>query len=190
MSRLREKQLVNLHSVFETHSPSLATTFNSLPLNTILSSAPAVKLGYDDEQLENEFNRWQRERTTACRAAFDEMMEENSFVEFWGRLSKIGGQGVNGGLEIDAEDIGETGEEKVDMKTLAKNVDIKEMEKVLKVSRKLRSPTVLFSNPFQNDKRYIMFDHVPEQRERWIRVSDFFGYRSSSNRLPSSYYFL
>jgi transcription elongation regulator 1 len=23
----------------------------------------------------------------------------------------------------------------------------------------------------QNDKRYLMFDHVPEQRERWLRVS-------------------
>lgn len=61
------------------------------------------------------------------------MMKENSFVEFWGRLRKMGDQGIGSGLQIDDEDIGEESEEKVDMKALAKNVDIKEMEKVLKV---------------------------------------------------------
>jgi hypothetical protein len=144
-----------------------------LPLDTILSSAPVTKLGYNVELLEQQFNKWQRERTTAARIAFDKMMSENSFVEFWGRLGKIGGESVNSGLQMDGEDIGEggDGDEKVDMKALAKTVDIKEMEKVLKVF-----PVYLFSSCFeltffQNDKRFIMFDHVPEQRERWLRVS-------------------
>jgi hypothetical protein len=63
------------------------------------------------------------------------MLGENSFVEFWGRLGKIGGEGVNSSVKIDGDDIGEGDgeEEKVDMKALAKNVDIREMEKVLKV---------------------------------------------------------
>lgn len=26
----------------------------------------------------------------------------------------------------------------------------------------------------QNDKRYMMFDHVPEQREQWVRVRTMF----------------
>lgn len=156
LSRLREKQISSLHDLFEAHAHSLATAFDGLPLDTILSSAPVAKLGYDVELLEQQFNRWQRERTAAARIAFDEMISENSFVEFWGRLGKIGGESVNSGLRMDGEDIGEGGdsEEKVDMKALAKTVDIKEMEKVLK-----------------NDKRFIMFDHVPEQRERWLRVS-------------------
>ena len=64
------------------------------------------------------------------------MLHGNSFVEFWGRLSKLGGEGVDGGVRRDDdgdEEIGEGGGGTVDMKKLAKNVDITEMEKVLKV---------------------------------------------------------
>ena len=97
-----------------------------------------MKLGYDIQQLEQEFSRWQRERTQISRRAFDEMLSENSFVEFWGRLSKMSGDGVEGSVKIENEDIGEgegdSGASKVDMKSLAKNIDIQEMEKVLKVS--------------------------------------------------------
>lgn len=102
------------------------------------------------------------------------MMGENSFVEFWGRLGKIGGAGVDNSIQND--DIGEEegeGEERVDMKKLAKAVDVKEIVKVLKV-RELtqRRCSALNSDPpvLQNDKRYIVFEHVPEERERWIRV--------------------
>ena len=87
-------------------------------------------------KLENEFDRWQRTRTTEARKAFDDMLDENSFVEFWGRLNKIGGEGADGGVERDDdghEDEGEGGGGNVDMKKLAKSVDITEMEKVLKV---------------------------------------------------------
>lgn len=115
----------------------MATAFESLPLPSLLSSLPVVKLGFDIQALEHEFEKWQRERTTVSRLAFDEMLTENAFVEFWGRLGKIGGKGVDGGLAIDdleGEDAAEDGETKVDMKALAKNVDVQDMEKVLKVS--------------------------------------------------------
>ena len=62
------------------------------------------------------------------------MMGENSFVEFWGRLGKIGGAGVDSSIQND--DIGEEENEdgeRVDMKKLAKAVDVKEILKVLKV---------------------------------------------------------
>lgn len=64
------------------------------------------------------------------------MLSENSFVEFWGRLGKLGGEGVDGGVKADdtGEDEGEGGGGKVDMKVLAKKVDLEEMEKVLRVS--------------------------------------------------------
>ncbi|KAF8165360.1 Hsp90 protein-domain-containing protein [Crassisporium funariophilum] len=153
ISHLRAKHINVLYNIFEANAPSLATPFSALPLEEILKSPPVIKLGYDIGLLEDEFNKWQRERTSTWRIAFDEMVGENSFIEFWGRLGKIGGEGVNGGVKIDDDDIGEgEGEEKVDMKALAKTVDIREMEKVLK-----------------NDKRYIMFEHVPDQRERWLR---------------------
>lgn len=97
---------------------------------------PVTRLGFGVETLEHEFGKWQRERTHEARNAFDEMLAENSFVEFWGRLGKIGGEGVDGGVKADEmeEDEGEGGGGKVDMKALAKNVDVGEVEKVLRVS--------------------------------------------------------
>ncbi|SJL01980.1 uncharacterized protein ARMOST_05304 [Armillaria ostoyae] len=154
IGHLRGKHIKSLHTLFESYAPSLATDFKSIPIASLLSSLPVTKLGYTANVLEHEFEKWQRERTFDSRKAFDDMLSENSFVEFWGRLGKIGGEGVDGGVKADdtGEDEGEGGGGKVDMKALAKNVDVREMEKVLK-----------------NDKRYITFDHVPEQRERWIR---------------------
>ncbi|PBK72579.1 HSP90-domain-containing protein [Armillaria solidipes] len=156
IGHLRGKHIKSLHTLFESYAPSLATDFKSIPIASLLSSLPVTKLGYTANVLEHEFEKWQRERTFDSRKAFDDMLSENSFVEFWGRLGKIGGEGVDGGVKADdtGEDEGEGGGGKVDMKALAKNVDVREMEKVLK-----------------NDKRYIMFDHVPEQRERWIRAA-------------------
>lgn len=48
----------------------------------------------DESSLRKVYEKWQRERAIEARAAFDEMLKENSFVEFWGRLQKIGGEGV------------------------------------------------------------------------------------------------
>ncbi|KAF9451709.1 HSP90-domain-containing protein [Macrolepiota fuliginosa MF-IS2] len=155
IAHLREKHITNLHGLFQSHSPTLATPFTHLPLESLLGSRPATKLGFDIYQTEHEYDKWQRERTTVSRKAFDEMLAENSFVEFWGRLGKIGGEGVDGGVKADdlGEDEGEGGGGKVDMKALAKKVDLEEMEKVLR-----------------SDRRYTMFDHVPEQRETWLRA--------------------
>lgn len=152
VGHLQAKHFDGLYTIFETHAPSLSTVFTSLP--SLLTSIPATKLGLDVNGLEREFSKWQRERTQNARTAFDQMMTENSFVEFWGRLGKMDGEGVDGGVKAEdmGEDEGEGGGGRVDMKALAKSVDVSDMQKVLK-----------------NDKRYTMFDHVPEQRERWIR---------------------
>ncbi|KAL0949962.1 hypothetical protein HGRIS_009982 [Hohenbuehelia grisea] len=154
IDRLSSKYTTSLHAMFEADAPSLATPFTALQLPALMSSLPVTKLGMDVDQLEAEFDRWQRRRTQEARKAFDEMLSENSFVEFWGRLGKIGGEGVEGGVKADelGEDEGEGGGGKVDMKVLAKSVDVEDMEKVLR-----------------NDKRYVMFDHAPDLRERWIR---------------------
>ena len=134
VGKLRHKHIQSLHALFESQTPTLATTFSTLPVDSLLSSVPATKLGFNKRDVEHEFERWQRERNTEARKAFDEMMGENSFVEFWGRLGKIGGAGVDSTIQND--DIGEEeneDEERVDMKKLAKGVDVKEIVKVLKV---------------------------------------------------------
>ncbi|KAI0036739.1 hypothetical protein K488DRAFT_40430 [Vararia minispora EC-137] len=154
VASLRVKHLSNLHTLFETHAPGLNTAFSALPVD-LSSSLPVKKLGYDKRAVEDAFARWQRERAHAARLGFDEMLHENAFVEFWGRLGKIGGDGIDGGVKRDdegLEDEGEAGGGNVDMKALARTVDLSDMEKVLK-----------------NDKRYMVFEHIPEQREQWLR---------------------
>ena len=68
------------------------------------------------------------------------MLNENAFVEFWGRVRKMQ-EGGEGGMkvEVDDEDLageghGDDEREQADLKTLAKSVDVQEIERVLKVS--------------------------------------------------------
>ena len=135
VEHLRSKHIHSLYALFEAHAPTLATRFSDLPLSSLLSAPPVVKLGYDHRATQQNFDKWQRERYSESKKAFDEMLNESSFVEFWGRLGKIGGEGVDGGVKADDADgeDGEGGGGKVDMKALAKNINVEEVEKVLKV---------------------------------------------------------
>jgi transcription elongation regulator 1 len=60
-----------------------------------------------------------------ARSAFDQMLAENSFVEFWGRLGKMGGKGIDSSIGTD--DLEDDAGDKVDMKALAKNVNVEVM---------------------------------------------------------------
>ena len=133
IANLRSKQMASLYTIFEANASSLATRLTELPLQSIQSSAPVVRLGFDVEQIKDEFSKWQRNRTANARKAFDEMLAENSFVEFWGRLGKMGESELESYMKVEDDDIGEVDEDKVDMKSLAKNINVGEVEKVLKV---------------------------------------------------------
>jgi heat shock protein beta len=64
------------------------------------------------------------------------MLGESLFIELWGRLGKIGGEGVEGGIKADdlGEDEGEGGGRKVDTTQSVETINVEEMEKVLRVS--------------------------------------------------------
>ena len=168
VGKLRHRHVQTLHAVFESHTLTLATTFSALPADSLLSSPPATKLGFNRRDLEHEFERWQRERNVEARRGFDEMMGENSFVEFWGRLGKIGGAGVDSSIQND--DIGEEegeGGERVDMKQLAKAVDVKEIVKVLKVRSRAWSGFQSCANsPSLRATNGILFSTTSRSRER------------------------
>ena len=89
-----------------------------------------------------------------ARRGFDEMMGENSFVKFWGRLGKIGGACVDSSIQNDdvGEEEGEGGE----------RVDI---VKVLKVRSRARSGFQSYANSPSPGTTYGIFNHVPEQRD-------------------------
>lgn len=155
-------------------------------MNSIQTSLPATKLHYDAENdkngraLEQEYRSWRNQRTATAEKEFQDMLQENAFVEFWGRIRKIK-EGAEGGMKVDvgSEDLAGEGDneegEKADLKSLARNIDVKEIERVLKVSRRSdEASAIQLTIILQNDKRYTIFDHIPEERERWIRVRDSF----------------
>jgi len=164
VAALRAKHTAALHALFAAHAPTLDTPFSALPLSSIQTSLPATKLRYDAEHdeigraLEQEYRSWRNQRIVQAEKEFQEMLDENAFVEFWGRVRKMK-EGTDGGMKVDvgAEDLAgeeDNGDgEKADLKTLAKSIDVKEIERVLK-----------------NDKRYTIFDHIPDEREKWIRA--------------------
>lgn len=146
MAALRAKHIAALHALFAAHAPALDTPFSVLPLTSIQTSLPATKLHYDAEHdkdtrtLECEYRSWRNQRMVQAEKEFQEMLGENAFVEFWGRIRKMK-EGVDGGMKVNvgAEDLaGEEDNEdreKVDLKALAKSIDVKEIERVLRVRR-------------------------------------------------------
>ncbi len=86
------------------------------------------------------------------------MLSESAFVDFWGRLKKEASSSTanddkskQGGREEGEEDEDEEGEG-VTLVDMARKVDLREIESVLR-----------------NDARFRAFRHAPERRERWIR---------------------
>ncbi|CAH7687605.1 hypothetical protein PPACK8108_LOCUS22415 [Phakopsora pachyrhizi] len=117
--------------------------------------------------VERHFNDWQSRKEVQAREAFERMLGESSFIEFWGRIKKAEVEkrkaGVEDGMGIKDEEEEEE-EEVVDLREMARSIDFEEIESVLK-----------------NDSRWIVFSHLKEERELWIRVESF---SSSSNSLP------
>src|SRR6266508_2030975 len=116
----------SLHALFDANAPSLDTPCSALPLQTILSSSPIAKLRFDACRLAAEFQSWQQGRFVVAHQAFDDMLAENSFVDFWGRLRQKA-NGVDNHLTFENNDIGEIEDEKVDMRALAKGIDLHDM---------------------------------------------------------------
>lgn len=151
--------MTTLHSLFLSSAPLLSARFSSLTSEqraSLGSSLPAQKLGLKangsgPSSLQREWESWMSKRTSDARTDFQRLLEENSFVDFWGKAGKLDdanegdsklvvpGQEdlemseiVGGGVDTTANDDGP--DLKVDLKSLAKNITEKEVEKVLKVS--------------------------------------------------------
>lgn len=156
VARLREHKSDALAALFAQHAV-LDTPFDTVyaaiaddPLVTRMGLAPAA--------LEERFATWMRARESAARAEFYDLLRENNFVEFWGRMrNKVLDEAAAGVKEQDERDEGEgLGEGgAADITALAKQVDLGEIKTILR-----------------RDRRYRQFDHVAEEREQWLRVSN------------------
>ena len=119
-----------------------------------MRSPPVSKLDMGERELKREFDDWKSDREREAKDAFGDMLKENSFVEFWGRFGKMAKRGdldepesledskdattgSLGDVKFDdeglEEDEGEGGGGRADLKALAKSIDIREIERVLKV---------------------------------------------------------
>jgi transcription elongation regulator 1 len=179
LQSLAHKRLDALHKLFLAHAPSLDTPFEDV-YPEIVNDFAVTRLGLTPEKLQSRYEEWQRVRFQQSKAEFQALLKESSFVDFWGRMKNkaLASQGVIPNEDSDEEDEGgdETGG-KANLEMMAKQIDLKEMHDVLQVSSLLslvwRSThrADFFIAQFQHDKRYLVFDHVPEEREAWLRVS-------------------
>jgi hypothetical protein len=143
LRNLYTKRLNLVEGLFLANSPTLTT-----PFTTILPSItenPHVKslVGTDYDRLELLFDSWSRKRTEKARADFEQMMKESAILEHWGRLQKKEDTEGDKKLAIGQDGEEEDEDEGDDVPTLtemAKQVDLKAIHAVLKVSSSLLVP--------------------------------------------------
>ena len=90
---------------------------------------------------ENDIKRlyegWSRRRYAQARTDFEALLSESNFVEYWGRLKQEAvskdEERARGLLDNDDEDTNM--EDAVDLKTMASQIDLKELQAVLKVKQ-------------------------------------------------------
>lgn len=155
VARIRKHKSDALASLFAAHS-ALDTPFEQV-YEAIADDPLVQRLGLAPAALEERFSVWRRARDAEARAEFYDLLRENNFVEFWGRMrNKVLDEAAASLKEQEERDEGEgLGEGgAADITALAKQVDLGEIKTVLR-----------------RDRRYRQFDHVPEEREMWLRVS-------------------
>lgn len=154
-----------------------------------ISENPTVtRLRLSESKIERLYDAWSRKRIAQARSDFDAMLSESNFVEYWGSLKNEAESAARGDGEERAKGVLAAGDEdeqeeglatttdETDLKTLAAQVDLRELEAVLSV-RKGGSSLFAEQVPVltclvicvQHDKRYTIFDAEPEQRQQWIK---------------------
>ncbi|KDN52249.1 hypothetical protein K437DRAFT_254440 [Tilletiaria anomala UBC 951] len=175
ITSLAEKRRQSVYKVFEKAAPTLDVgPVEAIPL--VLNDSETERLNLLDfvqgeaerysrrpvdarDAMEDEFEMWKSKREKDARSAFNEMLRENTFVEFWGRLrqAKNAQEATDVGHKAEADAAAVAGgdedeELEKDVIDMVASFDLDEVHAVLK-----------------GDARYKAFAHKPEQREEWIR---------------------
>ncbi|WWC70304.1 uncharacterized protein I206_104254 [Kwoniella pini CBS 10737] len=161
IERISSKRSNELHQLFESNTPSLDTKYDDV-YPKIVEDPIIKRLGLQGDNLENQWKIWLRNKESIARREFDEMLGENSFIEFWGKMRKknLDENALNVKIDdqfAEAEGlrdiVGEDDDnEKKNINDMAKQINLSEIKSVLR-----------------RDKRYRQFDHIPEKRESWLR---------------------
>ncbi|CAD6581997.1 MAG: hypothetical protein CYPHOPRED_001762 [Cyphobasidiales sp. Tagirdzhanova-0007] len=155
LSELYFKRRDAIEGLFIAHSPNLRSDFETV--HSELCGNPAVmRMGMSKNGIKRLFEDWSRRRYAQARKDFDDLLAESNFVEYWGRLKQeaLGKDEDRARGLLGNDDDGDENtnmEDAVDLKTMAAQIDMKELQAVLR-----------------HDKRYSIFDYDPDSRERWI----------------------
>ena len=149
IGRLGSKRSNALHQLFASHAPELNTPFDSV--YAAIADDPVVKrLNLSPSGLEDRYESWKAAREVEARRAFEEMLGENSFVEFWGSMRKKRleekeekGEKGEGEEEEEEEDDGLGEGAAADLAAMARKIDLDEIKSVLRVSISSLLPLIL-----------------------------------------------
>ncbi|PWN36888.1 uncharacterized protein FA14DRAFT_117587 [Meira miltonrushii] len=165
VDNLNRRRLRSLEEVFEKYAPTLDT-----------EREVALPLILDDEEIDRKqltqlhaivsgsktvgdlFDEWQARREQEAHRAFLQMLKENAFVDFWGRLRQEHERKAgDGDKDATTEEGNLTNDEDEDanipsLLQMAATIDLDEIHAILR-----------------DDQRYRAFRHKPRMREEWIR---------------------
>lgn len=147
MERLRSKRRDQLAKLFEKHAQDARgvplldrgaddilplvradEAYQHSPLPRFVGEDAGVHRVPMHVSLEAEFRAWDAWRQAQAREAFQQMLDENAFVDFWGRLRQAR-EGVSAPVALNDDDDDAT----VSIYEMASQVDLDAMEKVLQV---------------------------------------------------------
>ena len=135
INRISSKRSNALHQLFETHSPSLETTYEAVYAHVIDDSL-VRRLQLSPEVLEHRYDEWKASRFATARGEFDQMLGDNAFVDFWSKMRKKtldeSAAKVKEDEMDDGEGLGEGGD--ADMIAMSKHINLEEIKSVLRVS--------------------------------------------------------
>jgi transcription elongation regulator 1 len=142
-NELYDKRTTAIESLFAAHAKTLTTPFDTVYAQ-IQGDPTVTRMKMFQDRIKRLYDEWSKRRYTQAKKDFETLLSESNFVEYWGRLKQesaskedehtkeLLGNTANGGGDED-EDGGMTLEEAVDLKTMAAQIDIKELQAVLKV---------------------------------------------------------
>ncbi|GAA6056664.1 hypothetical protein JCM3770_006335 [Rhodotorula araucariae] len=149
--KLHRSRVADVEALFAANSPKLTTPFHAV-LPAISSDPHVARLvGSDFDALEALYGAWLARRTQTARGEFTQMLRESPILEHWGRMRKLEKHEKPALIGQEGTRNDESDDEEADTREMAEQIDLKAIHAVLK-----------------NDKRYLEFDHVPEERARWV----------------------
>ncbi|BGP47585.1 hypothetical protein JCM10450v2_003448 [Rhodotorula kratochvilovae] len=149
--KLHRSRVADVEALFAAHSPKLTTPFHDV-LPAISSDPHVTRLvGSDFDALEALYGAWLARRAQRAREDFTQMLRESPILEHWGRMRKLEKHEKPALIGQEGTRNDESDEEEADTREMAEQIDLKAIHAVLK-----------------NDKRYLEFDHVPDERARWV----------------------